>query len=473
MKRLIKAKTKLVCTLGPASSSPNILKKMIKAGMNVARINFSHGDYETYKKTINRVRDISKELDIPVAILQDLRGPKLRVGKIKNNQILLKKGGWLTITTKNIEGEKDIVSTDFKNLPKYVRKGETILMDDGNLELKVVDVKRSEIKTKVIVGGILRSNKGINLPNTDLNIPALTEKDRKDVKFGVENRVDYIALSFVQRAKDIKELKSLLKKYKADVPIISKIEKPTAMKNLDEIIEISDGIMVARGDLGVEMKEEMIPILQKEILRKATKKGKITITATQMLESMIEKPRPTRAEATDVSNAILDLTDAVMLSAETAVGKYPVIAVKTIKDIANITENSVYFNPNHKVEVKPSYKITESIVESAFSIAETLNVKAITVFTWSGTTALMLSKHKPKVPIYAFTPEKEVLKKMALYWGVTPMLIEYSPNTDILLAEGEDILVKKKLIKTGDTIIMIGGVTPIKGATNMLRIVKI
>jgi pyruvate kinase len=473
MKKLTKAKTKLVCTLGPASSSPDILKKMIKAGMNVARINFSHGDYETYKKTIKLVRDISKELNIPVAILQDLRGPKLRVGKIKNNSILLKKGDFFTITTKEIEGTENIVSTDFKNLPKYVKKGETILMDDGNLELKVSDVKKDKIISKIIVGGILKSNKGINLPNTNLNIPALTEKDRRDVRFGVENRVDYIALSFVQRAKDIKDLKLLLKGYKTDIPVISKIEKPSAMQNLDEIIDVSDGVMVARGDLGVEMKEEMIPILQKEILRKATKKGKITITATQMLESMIEKPRPTRAEATDVSNAILDLTDAVMLSAETAVGKYPVVAVRTIKEIANITENSVYFNPNLKVDVKSSHEITESIVKSAFTVAETLNVKAITVFTWSGTTALMLSKHKPKVPIYAFTPEKEVLKKMALYWGVTPMLIEYSPNTDILLAEGEDILLKKKLIKTGDTIVMIGGVTPIKGATNMLRIVKI
>ncbi len=473
MSEKLKAKTKLVCTLGPASSSPIVLERMIKAGLNVARINFSHGDYETYKKTIKLVRELSEKTGISVAILQDLRGPKLRVGKIKDGKVLLKKGEIFTITTKQIEGDKDIVSTDFKSLPRYVKKGETILMDDGNLELKVIDIKKDRIITKIVVGGFLKSNKGINLPDTNLNIPALTEKDKRDVKFGVENNVDYIALSFVQRAKDIKELKKLLKKYNANIPVISKIEKPKAMENLDEIIDVSDGVMVARGDLGVEMKEEMVPILQKEILSKATKKGKITITATQMLESMIEKPRPTRAEATDVSNAILDLTDAVMLSAESAVGKYPVEAVKTIKEIACITENSSYFNPNIEIEVPSSYKTTKSIVKAAVNITKSINVKAITVFTWSGTTALMLSKLKPKVPIYAFTPEKEVMRKMSVYWGVTPILIGYSPNTDILLAEGEDILLTKRLIKEGDIIIMIGGVTPIKGATNMLRIMKI
>ncbi len=467
------ARTKLVCTIGPASSSPKVLKALIKEGLDVARINFSHGNYEEYKKIIKNIREISEELEKPVAILQDLRGPKLRVGKIKEGSINLKKGKELIITTKEIEGKEGIVPTDYKLLPKFVKKGETILMDDGNLELKVINVKKDEIITKVVVGGILKSNKGINLPNTKLNIPALTEKDKRDVNFGVENNVDFIALSFVQKAQDIKDLKKILKAKKADIPIIAKIEKPDAIKNLDEIVEEADGVMVARGDLGVEMKEEMVPILQKEIIKKASRKGKIVITATQMLESMIEKPRPTRAEATDVSNAILDMTDAVMLSGETAVGKYPVKAVKIIKNIACITENSPYFNPDIELEVKPSKKVGDAIVKSAVDIAEKLNAKLIVVFSWSGSTALMLSKHKPSVPIVAFSPEESVIKRMSLFWGVTPFYLEYRPNTDILLAEGETILLDKGIIKRGDLIIMIGGVTPIKGATNMLRAIRV
>ncbi len=467
------AKTKLVCTIGPASSSPKILKSLIREGLDVARVNFSHGNYEEYKKIIKNIREISEELEKPVAILQDLRGPKLRVGKIKGDSIFLKKGEKLIITTKEIEGEKGIIPSDYKLLPKFVKKGETILMDDGNLELKITEVKREEIITKVVVGGVLKSNKGINLPNTKLNIPALTEKDKRDVDFGVENGVDYIALSFVQKAQDIKDLRKILKAKKADIPIIAKIEKPDAIKNLDEIINEADGVMVARGDLGVEMKEEMVPILQKEIIKKASKKGKMVITATQMLESMIEKPRPTRAEATDVSNAILDMTDAVMLSGETAVGKYPVKAVKTIKNIACITENSPYFSPDIELEVKPSKIVGDAIVKAAVDIAEKLKAKLIVVFSWSGSTALMLSKHKPSVPIVAFSPEEKVINRMALYWGVIPFYLEYRPNTDILLAEGETILLDKGIIKRGDLIIMIGGVTPIKGATNMLRVIKI
>ncbi len=467
------AKTKLVCTIGPASSSPKVLKSLIKKGLDVARINFSHGNYEEYKKIIQNIRKISMELERPVAILQDLRGPKLRVGKIKGGSITLKKGEKLVITTKEIEGKKGIIPSDYKFLPKFVKKGEIILMDDGNLELKVTEVKKEEIITKVVVGGVLKSNKGINLPNTKLNIPALTEKDKRDVEFGVENEVDYIALSFVQKAQDIKDLKRILKTKKTDIPIIAKIEKPDAIKNLDEIIDEADGVMVARGDLGVEMKEEMVPILQKEIIKKASKKGKMVITATQMLESMIEKPRPTRAEATDVSNAILDMTDAVMLSGETAVGKYPVKAVKIIKNIACITETSSYFNPEIALEVKPSKVVGDAIVKAAVDIAEKLKAKLIVVFSWSGSTALMLSKHKPSVPIVAFSPEEKVINRMALYWGVLPFYLEYRPNTDILLAEGETILLDKGIIKRGDLIIMIGGVTPIKGATNMLRAIRI
>ncbi len=468
-----KAKTKLVCTIGPASSSPKVLKSLIKEGLDVARINFSHGNYEEYKKIIQNIRKLSIELEKPVAILQDLRGPKLRVGKIKGGSILLRKGEKLVITTKDIEGENGIIPSDYKLLPRFVKKGETILMDDGNLELKVTEVKKEEIITKVVVGGVLKSNKGINLPNTKLNIPALTEKDKRDVEFGVENEVDYIALSFVQKAQDIKDLKRILKTKKAEIPIIAKIEKPDAIKNLEEIIDEADGVMVARGDLGVEMKEEMVPILQKEIIKRASKKGKIVITATQMLESMIEKPRPTRAEATDVSNAILDMTDAVMLSGETAVGKYPVKAVKIIKNIACITETSPYFNPEIELEVKPSKVVGDAIVKAAVDIAEKLKAKLIVVFSWSGSTALMLSKHKPSVPIVAFSPEEKVINRMALYWGVMPFYLEYRPNTDILLAEGETILLDKGIIKRGDLIIMVGGVTPIKGATNMLRAIRI
>ncbi len=470
--KLKKFKTKIVATIGPASSSPQMLEKLVKNGLDVVRINFSHGNYDEYKEIIENVRDVAKKAGRPIAILQDLRGPKLRVGIIKNGKVELKKGEEVVITTEDVEGEKGIIPTDFKALPSFVKKGERILLDDGNIELKVLEVKKSKINCKVVYGGVLKSRKGLNLPLTKLNIPALTEKDKRDVLFGIENKVDYIALSFVQKAKDVKELKGILKSEGVNIPVIAKIEKPSAVENLDSILKVADGIMVARGDLGVEMKEEMVPVLQKEIIEKANTSGKLVITATQMLESMIEKPRPTRAETTDIANAIFDGTDAVMLSAETAVGKYPDRAVKTMGEIAQIAENSKFF----KVRLGGEFckkSIADAVVRAAVVVSEELNAKLIIVFTWSGSTALKISKFKPKTPIVAFTPDKKVLQKMSLFWGVTPMLIEYSKNTDILIAKAESILLDEGVIKEGDTIIVVGGVTPVKGATNMLKVLRV
>jgi len=467
------AKTKLVCTIGPASSRPAILKKLIKNGLNVVRINFSHGSYNDYETIVNNVRKISQSLKIYVAILQDLQGPKLRIGEITNGQINIKKGQEIIISTKKEKASGVEIPCSFDDLPQYVKKDEKILIDDGNLQLEVLKVKKNKIHTKVIVGGILKSNKGINLPYTELNIPALTEKDKEDIKFGIEYNVDYIALSFVQKAKDIQKLKNIIKDYNKTIPVIAKIEKPTAIKNLDSIIDVSDGLMVARGDLGVEMMEEKIPVLQKEIIRRTAEKGKIVITATQMLESMIKKPRPTRAETTDVSNAIIDLTDAVMLSGETAIGKYPVKAAQTIKKIAGITENSRYFDPQISVHPEPNKKVMHSIVKSAVKIAEEVNARVIIALSWSGATALMLSKYRPRVPIIAFSPDKKAIKRMTIYWGVNPNYLEFKANTDQLIEKAENILINKKIIQKGDSIVMIGGTTPIKGATNMLRVIKI
>ncbi len=473
MKKIKKFRTKIVATIGPASSNPKILERLIKSGLDVVRINFSHGNYDEYREIIKNVRDISKRLGKPVAILQDLRGPKLRVGIVKNGEIELKRGSIVEITTDNIEGDENRIPTDFKSLPRYVKEGERILLDDGNIELKVLKVNRNAIVCKVVYGGILKSRKGLNLPQTKLNIPALTEKDKKDALFGVENEVDYIALSFVQKAKDVKELKEILKSEGADIPVIAKIEKPSGVENLNSILKVADGIMVARGDLGVEMKEEMVPVLQKEIIDKANRAGKLVITATQMLESMIEKPRPTRAETTDIANAIFDGTDAVMLSAETAVGKYPEKAVKTMGEIAKISEESNFFKVRFSQGEYCEKKVADAIVRAAVVVSEELNAKLIMVFTWSGSTALKISKFKPKTPIVAFTPDKKVLNRMSLFWGVTPMLLEYTQNTDVLIAKAESMLLDERIIKEGDIIIVVGGVTPVKGATNMLKVLRV
>jgi len=463
-------KTKIVATIGPSSNDEKTLLKMIKSGMNVARLNFSHGNYETHKKTIDLIRKISEHEDLAVSILQDLSGPKIRLSEMEN-PVNLKKNDMIRISIdKSVEAE---LYTDFEKLPHYVKSGDKILIDDGYIELKVKNVKKRVIEAKVVQGGIAKSKKGINLPDISVNIPVFTEKDKRDLEFGLDNDVDIIAMSFVSCARDIIPIRKMISKRSKNIPVIAKIERPMALKNADKILDAFDGIMVARGDLGVEMALEKIPLIQKDLILRANNKNKIVITATQMLESMINNPRPTRAEASDVSNAILDGSDAIMLSGETASGKFPVKAVKTMRNIAEITEKSPLYD--YAITMPHSTKIgnTEAIVKSAAIMSEELDAKFILVFTYSGNTALLLSKYRPKCPIIAFSPQKDVVRRMGIYWGVEPYYIEFIRNTDEMILKGEDMLRIKKIVKPGDLILTIAGLTPMKGATNMLRVSKI
>ena len=463
-------KTKIVATIGPSSSDEKTLSKMIKKGMNVARLNFSHGDYDSHKKVINVIRNISEHEDLPVSVLQDLSGPKIRLSKMEY-PIELRKNDIIRISVDKTDDSE--LHTDFEKLPYYVKQGDKMLIDDGYIELKAVNIKRNLIEAKVIQGGFAKSKKGINLPDVSVNIPVFTEKDRKDLEFGLDNNVDIVAMSFVSCARDVVPIRKMISKRTKNIPIIAKIERPIALKNIDKILDAFDGIMVARGDLGVEMPLENVPLIQKDLILRANNKNKIVITATQMLESMINNPRPTRAEASDVSNAILDGTDAIMLSGETASGKFPVKAVQTMRNIAEITENSTLYN--YAISMPHSAKIgnTEAIVKSAAIMSEELDVKFILVFTYSGNTALLLSKYRPRCPIVAFSPQKDVVRRMGIYWGVDPHYIEFIRNTDEMILKGEDMLKIKKIVKSGDLILTIAGLTPMKGATNMLRVSRI
>ncbi|MEN8154775.1 MAG: pyruvate kinase [Acidobacteriota bacterium] len=461
--------TKIVCTMGPASETGETIKKLILNGMSVARINFSHGDHATHKKVIGIIRKESEALDKPVAILGDLSGPKIRMGILKE-PVPLKKGQDITISVK--KGEDAGLFSDFSKLPSLVKKGDRILIDDGLIELRVLETKKSLIKCRVKVSGIVKSRKGINLPDTEISFPVFTEKDRKDLLFGIGQNIDLIAMSFVDSPSNIIPVKKILKKFSKQIPVIAKIERPQALKKIDDIINAFDGIMIARGDLGVEVNPEEVPLIQKTLLIKAGRHNRMVITATQMLESMISNPRPTRAEASDVSNAILGGSDAVMLSGETAVGEYPVNTVNMMRKIAVSTENSEFYN--YALE-KEDYTLdpTEAIVKGAAEMAFDLNVKSIMLFSFSGSTALLLSKYRPPCPVYAFTPNRDVLNRMSGYWGVFPQLLDFSSQTDEMIIKGEKVLLKKGCVKKGDLLLTVAGETPMKGATNMLKLLKV
>ena len=463
------AKTKIVATIGPASSDEKVIRKMIRAGMSVARLNFSHGSHEQHREVIRKIREISRLEDRPVAILQDLCGPKIRLGDLAA-PVQLKKNQVIALST-----EKDpeaLLYTDFKPLPEIVRPGETILIDDGAIELTVTEVRPTSLLCKVRVPGLVKSRKGINLPESDAPIPVFTEKDSEDLYFGLEQGVDLVAMSFVDSPDNIIPMKEIMAQFSREVPVIAKIERPIALTKIDKIMDAFDGIMIARGDLGVEVPPEEVPIIQKNLIRKANRKNKLVITATQMLESMIQNPRPTRAEASDVSNAILDGSDAVMLSGETAVGQYPVQAVQMMQRIAVTTESSKLYRSALDQE-KEDFNDTEAIAHSAAKIAKDLNAKTIFVFSLTGNTAMRLSKYRPHCPVYAFTSQQEAVIKMASYWGISPYLIDFTQNTDEMIHKGEGLLMQKKFIKPGDLVITLSGITPMKGATNMLKISRI
>ena len=467
-------RTKIVATIGPSSNTRPVLEKMIQAGMNVARLNFSHGSYEQHGEVIKTIRSLSRTMNKPIGILLDLQGPKIRTGTLKNGEpVLLKRGSTLRITTEKVEGTAEKVSTTYSGLPGDVKKGDRLLIDDGLIELKVRFKRKETITCDVVNGGILKENKGINLPGVNVSAPSLTDKDRRDLNFGIKVRVDYFALSFVRKAEDLRQIKRIINRQGHQTPVVAKIEKPEALDNLNDILEAADAIMVARGDLGVELNPEQVPCIQKKIIAAAIQANKPVITATQMLESMSANPIPTRAEASDVANAIIDGTDAVMLSGETASGNYPVHAVKMMSRIAGQAENSEFMNFNLQHAKDPTELVPHAVAQSAVSILKELSAKGIVVFSASGSTAKLISKSRPSKPVYAFTPSQRIYNRLSLIWGVTPLYIATIDNTNRLIQASENILVDKQIALKDDLIIIVVGYGLKKGSTNVIKIHRV
>ncbi|MFC4596927.1 pyruvate kinase [Cohnella hongkongensis] len=466
-------KTKIVCTIGPSSESLENTKKLIAAGMNVARLNFSHGDYEEHGNRIKTIRQASAELNKTVAILLDTKGPEIRLGKLKEEPIELVQGEYITLTTEEILGDIDRVPVTYKDLPSDISVGSTILIDDGLIGLTVVDIQGTEIKCQIVNNGQIKSKKGVNVPGVAISMPGLTEKDISDIKFGIEVGVDFIAASFVRRASDVLEIRELLERHDArHIHIISKIENQQGVDNLDEILEVSDGLMVARGDLGVEIPAEEVPLVQKLMIEKCNRAGKPVITATQMLDSMQRNPRPTRAEASDVANAIFDGTDAIMLSGETAAGKYPVESVETMSRIAESAESALHYREIFTKQANAQQtSVTEAISQAVANSALDLDAKAIVTSTESGYTARMVSKYKPKSPIIAVTPVEQVLRRLQLVWGVIPVKGVPAATTDEMFEIAVKGALESGIVRLGDTIVITAGV-PVgrSGTTNLIKI---
>ncbi|MDP4097885.1 pyruvate kinase [Paenibacillus sp. P96] len=469
-------KTKIVCTIGPSSESLENVKKLIMAGMNVARLNFSHGDFEEHGNRIKNIRQASQELNKNVAVLLDTKGPEIRTGKLEVEPIELVQDEYITLTTEEILGAKERISITYRDLPSDVSPGSTILIDDGLIGLTVVEVAGTEIKCRIVNGGTIKSKKGVNVPGVHISLPGITEKDAADIVFGIEQGVDFIAASFVRKASDVLEIRELLKKHNAShIQIISKIENQQGVDNLDEILEVSDGLMVARGDLGVEIPAEEVPIVQKLMIEKCNIAGKPVITATQMLDSMQRNPRPTRAEASDVANAIFDGTDAIMLSGETAAGKYPVESVLTMSRIAEKAESALnYRELFQKQRTAQQVSITEAISQSVSISALDLHAKAIITSTESGTTARMISKYRPQAPIVAVTTDEHTLRRLALIWGVVSVKGRSVDSTDDLFNNAIEGGVKSGLVKEGDLVVITAGV-PLgrSGSTNLIKVTQV
>jgi pyruvate kinase len=461
--------SKIVCTIGPATRSPRMIRKLIAAGMDVARLNFSHGTHQEHAQSIAMLRDAAAEHKKPLAILADLQGPKIRTGALAGGGTVLLRGGQkFVITTAKVLGDSTRVNTTFYPLPREVKSGDRILLSDGLIEMRVEKTTRTEVICQVINGGILGEHKGINLPGVKLHVPAITEKDRVDLRFALAHGADYIAASFVRRPEDVHLAKELVRRAKKDTPVIVKLEKPEAIENLEQILPVSDGVMVARGDLGVEMNPEQVPVVQKNIIARAREFRRPVITATQMLESMTENPRPTRAEASDVANAIFDGTDAVMLSAETATGRYPVEAVGMMARIIEMAESSIHEFPRPAGQER--LKVAETVAELVCHASRELHMKLIAVFTHSGFTARLISRYRPLVPIVAFSPKAETRRRMALLWGVTPRSIVDIKKIDALPGLTEKRLLEERLARKGDVIAIVAG-TPmgVRGTTNNVK----
>lgn len=465
-------RAKIICTLGPSCNSEAGIRALLQVGMDVARLNFSHGSHEEHAGYIETLRRVAAEEGKTICILQDLQGPKIRTGKLKGHQpVKLQAGVTVTITTRNVEGTDQLISTTFQQLPEEVRPGARILLSDGKIELRVQAVRPAEVECTVINGGTLAEHQGINLPGAALSIPALTDKDRKDLEFGIEHGVDLVALSFVRSAGDVRTARGIIAAHNSDIPVFAKLEKPQALDQLEAILEAADGVMVARGDLGVEMPPEKVPVIQKFVIRRAAEWRKPVIIATQMLESMIENPRPTRAEASDVANAIFDGTDAVMLSAETASGKYPREAVCMMaKIVVEAEANLADFTPPRRRRARRKLFISESICDSIAHAAEDLQMAAIAVFTETGNTARMLSKFRPKSRIYAFSHIPAVCNRMNLLWGVQPVRRDHAPHFEEMLATAEHELVRAGKVRTGDVLGIVAGTQMSSGSTNFMRL---
>lgn len=467
-------RTKIVCTIGPASREPDTLRALIRAGMDVARLNFAHGDQEVHGENMRRIRQAAEEAGKPVGILMDLQGPKLRVGQMPEEGVLLVEGEEVMLTTRRVLGRPGQVPVQYRHLPNAVRPGDRILLDDGMIELAVLDSGREDIRCRVVVGGILESNKGINLPRASLSIPAITDKDRDDLRFALEQGADWIALSFVRTAEEVLGLKELIRPHGQEfpTPVIAKIEKPEALEDIDAIVEAADGIMVARGDLGIETSPEEVPMVQKAIIRKCNRAGKPVITATQMLDSMIRNPRPTRAEASDVANAVLDNTDAIMLSGETAAGKYPLESLRTMVKIAQQAEAGRGALLTAGQVAEPEHcTIAEAVAHAACQTAQDLQAAAILTPTVSGSTARLVSRYRPAVPIVAVTPAVAIQRRLMLVWGVCPLLARRVDNTDQMILDAVAAAREAGYVREGDLVVATAGAAGYSpGTTNVMKV---
>jgi pyruvate kinase len=470
-------RTKIVCTIGPSTSTEEQIEKLFRSGMNCARINFSHGTHEDHARSIELIRKVAYKYKYSIPVLMDLQGPKIRVGQMKDGMQVLKEGSYITLTPEDVTGTDTIIPIDYATLPDDATEGDTILLDDGLLEFRVIKKEGKTLIAKVIVGGELKSRKGVNLPNVKISIAALTEKDIEDLEFGLTLDVDYVALSFVRSAKDVQDLHSRIRAAGSNAAIIAKIEKPEAIDIIDDIIEEADGIMVARGDLGIEIPSERVPLVQKKIIERCRMAGKPVITATQMLDSMINNPRATRAESSDVANAVLDGTDAVMLSGETAAGKYPFEAVKAMDKIIRSVEANAQGFYNSLAYRKPDWKekqIIESLSYSCITMANNVDAKVISTITHSGNTARRIAKFRPNVPIVAFTESRIVRRQLNLIWGVQSVRLKEIFDTDQSIQLMADYLKNNGLVSSGDRVIMATGMPIAKrGSTNMIKIATI
>jgi pyruvate kinase len=465
-------RTKIVCTIGPASRSPDSLERLIQAGMDVARLNFSHGTHEEHAAVMEAIRGIAGRLRRPVAILQDLAGIKIRVGGIAGGSARLEPGTTFSLTSRLVPGDAREVSVSFPDLARSVRPGDALLLSDGGIELRAEEVRGEDIRCIVVSGGELSPHQGISLPHRTVAAPGLTAKDREDLAFGASRGVDYVALSFVRTADDVREARTFLSEHRAPaIPLIAKIEKHEALSGIDDILAASDGLMVARGDLGIETPLEHVPLLQKMLIEKSNRAGKPVITATQMLLSMVESPRPTRAEVADVANAILDGTDAVMLSEETAAGRHPVEAVATMKRIAEDTESAFPFEQwMRRFEDRSLQSLPDAVAGAACELAEHIGAAAIIAWTASGATARLVARHRPRRPILALSPRSDTARRLALVWGVLPLVAEEGTDTDVMLARAPAIAMAHGLLRPGEKAVITAGIPMgVSGATNLIK----